>query len=62
MNELLLAFIVASLLSFRGNIRGHLSDDSNTLGLDLLEALHQLKRLLTFLSQSRVKKHTAESL
>lgn len=47
-NELLLAFVIANLLSLCSNICGHLLDDSNTLCLDLLEALHQLKQLSTF--------------
>ena len=42
-DKLLFALIAANLLSFLSDVGGHLLDDSDTLRLDLLEALHQLK-------------------
>jgi len=53
-NELLFTLIAANLLSFLSDIGGHLLDDSDTLRLDLLEALHQLKRTLDILPSHTV--------
>jgi len=48
-DKLLFALLAANLLSFFSDIGGHLLDDSDTLRLDLLEALHQLKQTSVFL-------------
>ena len=54
-NKLLFTLFVADLLSFLGDICRHLLDDSDTLRLDLLEALRQLKqRTLIFLPRYTV--------
>jgi hypothetical protein len=42
-NKLLFALIASNLLSFPGDISGHLLDNSDTLRLEILEALRQLK-------------------
>lgn len=52
-NELLLAVVIANLLSFCGYIRGHFLDDSDALRFDFLEALHQLKQPSTISSPAQ---------